>query len=979
MNTREFLTLVWPIEGPYCIAKPWFTKEKKRVYAHKALETINDVVAFVMQERGTTDLYFAVHTLKVARQTNPSTGKLQTYRTHANMKEARAFFFDLDVGPQEEGKLPKYATQQDAKDDLDRFLFATNLPTPFVVSSGGGLHVYWIVTDPIESEEWKTPADKLHWLAKKHHLRADPSRTTDQSSVLRVPNTFNYKNVNAPRKVEILIEGVVTDTEDFLNEIEALVGTEYVPVQYLQSTHAPRLPGVRFDGRLTPSEEVAEVCEQMRIFRDSQGNVPEPHWHVGVGTMKYTDGGESLVHEWSQGHANYTFAETQDKIDAWTMNPPSCDKIKANCDAAVCERCPNVSFAKNPIAIANKVWEQRNAPAPRLLASAGPQPVTHLIDPPFPWQRTPTGIIEIRKKGENPEDDIKKPKFVKICDYDIFPVFMFESLENEQGFTRWAVTIPRSGQEIIDLPNNVFADHKNVCSALFNKKVNIAPQHYQRMYDFMKAYLRELQKFAVAIEQYDHVGWDFDEHAELKAFILAGKKLSLDDGSLEVCAMSKTTQDVSAFMGQAGSLDKQIELMEFYNHDDFLAQQFVIGASLATPLFRWSTLHGVVINMAGETGQSKSTGLSFAASLWGDPKLYPLSGLKMGGTEKAKFERGAMLRNLPFMIDEITLLEPQVARELVMSVSQPGDYTSMKQDRTLRPPRKGRKSFIMICTANNSLTQLINFDSRAGQAGTARIFEIQMRRSNERTKQEADAVMRLLCKNYGHVGESFMSQILPAIDKAGERYIRELQRVEQAIGATQEERFMTSAAASGIYGVKFGTRLGYFPYDPKRVEEWVIEEQIPAMRGIMSGELSRRDPEIVVGDYLDEINGKTARVELDTKGNVGGVVIVPNGELCAHIDITNQEIWVRLDPFRNYCGRNGHDMNNILGALLKKGMVTNARVRKFLAEGTSAAKTRVYCFIIDLKKCGATFAPPPIQVDQDDTVVAFKPRKKGAT
>lgn len=984
MNTREFLETVWPTQGPYCLAKPWFTKEGKKTYAHKAFDTINDVVSHVMLHRQNTDLYFAIHTLKTAQQLNPVNGRMKTYRTHENMKEGRAFFFDLDVGPAEEGKLPKYASQQDAKNDLDHFLFVTNLPTPFVVSSGGGLHVYWMLSEPIESEAWRTPADKLHWLAKKHHLRADPSRTTDQSSVLRVPNTFNLKNPDKPRKVEVLVEGVVTETDDFIAEIEALTGADYVPVHYLQPLTGPRAPGVRFDGRQTPAEEVAEVCEQMRIFRDTQGRVPEPHWHVGVGTMKYTDGGAPLVHEWSSGHPNYTFAETQNKLDAWTLHPPSCDKIKANCDAAVCERCPFSEMAKNPIAIANKVWEQRNAPAPKLMASAGPQPVVHLIDPPFPFQRTPTGIIEIKKKGgaDDPEEDVKKPKFVKVCEYDIFPVIAFGGLENERGFSRWAVTLPITGQEVIELGNNVFMDPKSLCNMLFDKGINIAPNMYERMYTFMKAYLRELQKHQAACLQYDHVGWDMEPKttADPQGFILAGRRLSMDDGSIMPCAMSKTTQEVMTFMGKAGDLDTQIELMEFYNDPSFVAQQFVIGASLATPLFKYSTLHGVVINLSGETGGSKTTGLSFAASIWGDPKLYALSGLRSGGTEKAKFERGAMLRNLPFMIDEITLLDAQVARELVMSVSQPGDYTSMKQDRTLRPPRKGCKSFVMICTANNSLTQLINFDNRAGQAGTARVFEIMIRRSNARTKSDADAVMRLLCKNYGHIGESFMSQILPAIDNVGDRYIKELARIEAAVKATQEERFMTSAAATGLIGVRMGARLNYLPYDYKIVEEWLIEEQIPRMRGVMSSEISRREPEIVVGDYLEEINGKTARVELDTQGNVGGVVIVPHGEIDAHMDITNQEIWVRLDPFRQYCAKHGHEVNSVLAALASKKIVTNVRIRKLLAEGTSAAKTRVYCFVIDLKEAGAAFAPPtppPVQSDApDQTIVAFKPRKK---
>ena len=64
-----------------------------------------------------------------------------------------------------------------------QFVQQTGLPKPLVTSSGGGFHVYWLLTDEIPSDEWRDHATRLRQLAMHYGLKADPSRTTDTSSV----------------------------------------------------------------------------------------------------------------------------------------------------------------------------------------------------------------------------------------------------------------------------------------------------------------------------------------------------------------------------------------------------------------------------------------------------------------------------------------------------------------------------------------------------------------------------------------------------------------------------------------------------------------------------------------------------------------------------------------------------------------------------------------------------------------------------
>ncbi len=95
---------------------------------------------------------------------------------------------------------------------LDAAILAGRLPAPhFVICSGGGLHVYWLLSAPVRL------SDDLTRLRFKNTLKrlcrviggyataahADTSRA-DVASILRIPGTFNRKRELEPRPVRLL-------------------------------------------------------------------------------------------------------------------------------------------------------------------------------------------------------------------------------------------------------------------------------------------------------------------------------------------------------------------------------------------------------------------------------------------------------------------------------------------------------------------------------------------------------------------------------------------------------------------------------------------------------------------------------------------------------------------------------------------------------------------------------------------------------
>ena len=143
----------------------------------------------------------------------------------------------IDCG---EGK--DYATKQEAATALSKFLEDSGLGhigTPWIISSGGGLHVYFPFEEDVTVATWKPVAENLKRLAKKLGFNIDASVTGDAARILRVPDTHNYKQ-EKPRKVVIKVEGGVFDFEALADHLRTAVGEESY-----DAVMALNLPGQR--------------------------------------------------------------------------------------------------------------------------------------------------------------------------------------------------------------------------------------------------------------------------------------------------------------------------------------------------------------------------------------------------------------------------------------------------------------------------------------------------------------------------------------------------------------------------------------------------------------------------------------------------------------------------------------------------------------------------------------------------------------
>jgi hypothetical protein len=191
LSLMDFLALVTPEAGDKVCAviQKHVTGEKRSPVQHHACMTQAELANQIAERGDNGDVYFALAGYK-SGAVNSNLGRIQE-----NVLSLRAFWLDIDVG---DDVKKKYGSRRDAVQALGGFCNALKFPEPFLVISGGGLHVYWPLDNDLSRSDWKRIATLLKRACNLYQLKVDHSRTSDEASILRPIGTLNHKT--APPK-----------------------------------------------------------------------------------------------------------------------------------------------------------------------------------------------------------------------------------------------------------------------------------------------------------------------------------------------------------------------------------------------------------------------------------------------------------------------------------------------------------------------------------------------------------------------------------------------------------------------------------------------------------------------------------------------------------------------------------------------------------------------------------------------------------
>lgn len=915
MDAEQFLRAVWPEAGIFCIAMPY---ARGRGFEQHTFNSISNAVSHALQASASgRDVYFNVHTLKAPKVWNPKVkdehgteiGAYQI-RTQANMAECRAFFFDIDVGPEKD-----YTSRPDALNDLVRFCAETKLPKPLVVSSGGGFHVYWLLSEAIVTADWRDAATKLKKLAAHFGLKIDQSRTTDVSSVLRVVGTNNYKNPAVPKRVKTLGPSEVIDTAAFL----AILDRNSVFVAPLTVNTAE----ATLDSKAISIVQVGKACASFQEMVKTAASHTEPQWHAFLGLMHFVDDGRMWAHKISRMYPTYDEAETNDKFDRVGENqtgPTRCARISDLGYSSICDKC----------------WYKahRDTSAPTVAARRMARTYTGkeiIPPPPVPYSRLDVGGVAMDQDGV----------LTVISPFDLYPSALISDHSTGEAImhAEWAAELPNRGTSNFRIAMRALQDTTALSSRLADKGVVLQHDDLKHVRHYMVAYIQKLQQSLSDTRQHTHLGWTDD----YKEFVLPSGVYTT--AGIEKAALLTDSALYSArHVTRQGDRTKQVELLKFYDHPEYVRQQFVIGCGFAAPLFYMTGQHGIIVNAQGETGASKSTSLYTAASIWGEPEGYTLNGTNSGATANARGLRLSILANLPVCYDEVTYMDTEDAKDLAISITQPQEKIRLDKDSKERQNIAAQRSTIMISSSNGSLHEKLSVKNVAGTASSMRVFEIDYPRLAVHNKRQADDFLRGLRENYGHLGPAFIAYVANHQYAVKQQVIEAMRFVDDAGKIEPHERYHSACIAAAVTALRIAHKLGLVTYDPEAVLRWALKDQLPAMRGMI--DTNYADP---VDNLVAYVNA--SRQDMLIVNNINGKISAverPQRVLGLRYEIDTMLLTVSLAHLKAYCQQRNMPLGSMLSYLERT--LGASRIKATLGKGLADMSFgQVRCLTVNLR------------------------------
>ncbi len=726
---KAFFEAVLPPHGHYCL----FLGATK---AHRWAETIDELVALTEAQGTAQGVYFATSSF-----TDPTT------RKQDNVALLKALRLDIDAGAAKFERDPDgtYPSQRDALIAFAAFAKTTTTPS-LIVSSGAGLHIYYVLREAVAPAEWIPLAEALKAQCKELGLKADPSVTCDTARVLRPPGTL-HKSGDAVR--------VLKDTgRTFDVETLSTAFPLKVKPKYDTSINAEALEGVVI-GPPKSINKVIEKCAAVAHVRETRGNVPEPYWRAMLGIVKFTVEGNEAAHPMSDGYAGYDFQETEKKLERWATGPTTCAEFSKHTKA--CETCPHNGKIRSPISLGAMSVQQieqlppeKQPPPPAVAAPTGD-----------PWDgKLPAGyavkkgqlVAQHKIEKENQDGEViptivevafsrtvfwledwafdETESLVRICHIDS----MDKSVKGPTRFPASTIAVPQDMRKFL-AGAGIFVGSHQQAEKLMDK--------------YLKDSMDRIRDISRRVRIKDRLGVFVDGDA---LTVHHGEHV-IGMGSLETGLVDGTLASVAGNyplpLPKTGSGKYGVEVWEDVIkpraklHCDFMRrhydkpglEKFQLAAmlSLASPLMPFTMgswgggtalpANSLTVSLySAEGGRGKTTLMQCVALAYGNPEALTKGKDKDSATKNAVIKGLSLLGTLPSFMDEMGNLPAPDVASIVTAVANGAAKQTLSKNREMRedPPW----SLVNLLSTNKSLRDLAAVANSESDASQYRMIEL---------------------------------------------------------------------------------------------------------------------------------------------------------------------------------------------------------------------------------------------------------------
>lgn len=912
-------------EGHYCL---WvFNREtgRKKQEFYKTIPALADA-ALDYDEQG-WDTYFGTATFTTDAD-----------RTADNARALRTFFLDLDCGPSKE-----YPDQVTALQSLQNFCMRMALPKPLLVSSGRGVHVYWVMDRDLTRDEWQPVADKIKASAKQHNFPMDYVVPADAARILRIPGTRNHKD-SPPSPVTVLMQAgkSVVKFEEFASKFGDVITKPKMHIPMKHRAITEQLLGNHtnnFKMILTRKDG----CAQIMHAATNQADVSEPLWRATLSIAAHCEDASKAIHAVSKDHPDYDPDTTEDK--ARRIKGPYLCATFDDYNPGVCASCPHFNKIKSPIVLGRELKaaetdEERTVEVPKPTQAEGVTEIIVVPKPPDPYLRGVKGGVY--KHAVNDDGD---PDDILVYHHDLYVTRrVFDRDTGDSVVIR--LHLPQDGVREFSVPQSSINAMDKLREALSAKGVTArSKKQWENIGYYIMDYVDHLQAKEPADMSHRQFGWTKD----MKSFVLGDNEYF--PGRIRHNPATKTTRVLAEYMEPRGTLEQWKKMIGFFNHDGMELHQLIICSAFGAPLMEFTPINAMLLHLDGPTGFGKSTTKLAAAGVYGKPDGLMI---KHDDTMASTFHRFEVMKNLPVYIDELTNCNPSDASIIAYSLSAGRQRMRMSggsnEERT-----RGEPWFLTaVSSGNASMMAILEANKAQPDAERERVFEINIKDYiYPHPKTVADKFQNdINTEAYGVAGPVYIQWVVDNKDEVKQFLKTTQERLDALTGLSSKNRMVSASLAAYLAGGMIAKRIGLIDFDMTRVFDLVVDlirERLAYFEG------NTRDSLEYLTQYITEnwndvlrINSTLRAAKDDPVANEFVVPdATPRGALIARWEPDTHNLFLIPKPFQKWCVDQQLNAKGILADIAKTNKVEYKKVR--IDKGTKMQLSAINAYVINMQ------------------------------
>lgn len=938
MDTKEFLTVVLPeLTGKE--AYHTFTRKNENVIGN-VHTTIDSIIN--KYNNSPYDTYFTVAAFKDASN-----------RKRQNVSKSRTFWIDIDIA---KPTVDSYENIIDAMTALVGVVKSIDLRPTAVVSSGNGLHVYWVLSEYAGPELWEFLAGYLLAVLKNAGLKVD-SGPTHIASAPRLPGSLNKK---AEKRVEIIgwYPRNKLSIYSFASKLKAVMpGFLKKDTEPIDKKEVPKQ-----NFRPINAQIVVDGCKQIA----NMGLAEYPAWFAAMSVLRCCIDGQVWAHKLSGIHPNYNQKETDDKFASANSNGPTTCATFHEYSPQLCEGCIHRGKITTPAMIPEPAITvvKMNDPVKEEEWNLIPRQrsVETLKFNDYIWVSRSDGIYVRESK------DAEETVLEQVCTSQLFykhTVYEIDAYNKRKQVFIFLAKHPNGKVEECRLSPEDISTAQSIACWAGNNNIAISSVSRRRdLMNYLNAYLKEVMHKGDNVKQVESFGWTeiVDKNTKEKILGFVTEEGIITKKGLAPVALSPMLKEEGdKMLGTSGSFKEWKKVPALYSKYNQKVGELAICLSFAAPLMHFASGdsgNAFFSLWSPETGLGKSQLLSAAASVWGKPKANMVTG---ADSTVSRGRRLAMWKNLPVFMDEVSNVDERDLYNLAYMVAN-GEEKHKLQSSGLAFGTTGSWKTCTMATSNVSIKNTIAKRSGSSDATIQRILEYRcdFRRADKdpQMKQDIEDIMDICKRNYGHAGKVFIHKLLQ--DTLWMDYIKDQALAcRDSLRIEQKERFMGASLAMALVAGNMACDFGILSFNMEALKTWVRDVFLPENRRCNSD--NRMQPVSILTYFFTLHQNNVLRVVEKVRdkkhykepGNMVGakdryiITQPPQGKnIYIRIHDKEQQIFVEANTFKTWLFKNYNlHIKEYLEQLTKHGI---PHAKKKISLTQSIAKSSpVWCYCIN--------------------------------